>query len=226
MKSVAEKILIALLAVAINLGLYLLVPYIQVLAARGAVKAPKSRVEVTRPVEFEPPKRDQLEKREIKPVKVEAYRPPSVATARPSVPGGGLKIDLSAAGGEGPGLLSGGDLRGKIGSGAGGGEGAGIAAMVYNPGQTDVDAKPIGADPPLNYPARAEREGVTGYVDLTWVVNEAGFVEQVQVLKEEPTGQGFAASAIESAKRMRFKPATLQKIPVKQTFKRRFNFDQ
>jgi TonB family protein len=226
MKSLLEKSLILLVALAVNLGLYLLVPYIQVLAARGAARPAKSGKVVEAALAFEAPRRDRLEKREIKPIKVEAYHPPSLSTAHPSIPGGGLKIDLSAAGGEGPALLSGGDLRGKIGSGSGGGTGSGNAQMTYDPGQTDTDAKPVGTDPPLDYPPRAERDHVSGVVDLTFVVNEAGFVEQIQVLKEEPTGYGFAAAATETAKKMRFRPATLQKMSVRQHFKRRFNFDQ
>ena len=45
---------------------------------------------------------------------------------------------------------------------AGSGSGPGLGAMTYEPGQTDTDAKPIGPDPALEYPARAEREFVIG----------------------------------------------------------------
>jgi TonB family protein len=225
MKSFFEKSFILIVAVAVNLGLYLLVPYIQVLAARGAAKPPKSGKVVEATLAFEAPRRDQLQKHELKPIKTETYRPPSMAT-RPSIPGGGLKIDLSAAGGEGPALLSGGDLRGKIGAGTGGGEGSGVAAMTYDPGQTDIDAKPIGADPAPGYPQRAQRELVSGIVDITFIVNESGFPEQFQVIKEDPTGYGFGVAAIEAAKKIRFKPAMLQKIPVRQRFKKRYNFEQ
>ncbi len=226
MKPVLRYAAILCAALLINAGLYLLVPYIQVLIQRKAVAAHKVPRTVTAELAVAPPERERTQKRVIKEIKTESFRPPAMATARPSLPGGGLKIDLSPAGGDGMGLVSGGDRTGGIGSGSGGGQGSGLAAMTYEPGQTDTDARPIGADPPLDYPARAEREGITGYVDLTFVVTESGAVEQVSVLKEEPGGYQFAAAAIECAKKMKFKPATLQKMSVRQRFKRRFNFEQ
>ncbi|GEM_PF-407263 len=221
--SVLEKSALFLGALAVNLGLYLLVPYIQVLIlkhAGGPAKGPKL---VTTVLEFTPPPADRLVKREIKEIKTQAFTQPQPTPSRPSTPGGGLKIDLSPAGGEGLALVSGGDRTGGIGSGTGGGTGNGMAAMTYDPGQTDVDAKPVN-NPSLKYPARAEREGITGMAELAFIVNEAGMVEQVTVLKEEPEGYGFAASAMQTAKQLRFKPATLQKMSVRQRAKQTFRF--
>jgi len=212
--------------VTINVGLYLLVPYIQVLIQRKAMAERKGAKVVTAEVAVAPPQTERRQKRVIKEIKMESYRPPSMATARPSLPGGGLKIDLSPAGGEGLGLVSGGDRTGGIGAGAGGGQGSGIAAMIYEPGQTDTDARITGPDPAPRVPPRAEREGVSGTVTLTFVVNEMGRVEQIQVVKEEPNGYGFATAAIAQAKALQFKPATLQKMAVRQRFKRRYTFDQ
>lgn len=226
MKTLLRLTAVALMALVINAGLYLLVPYIQVLIQRKAVAAHKVPKTVTTELAVAPPEEKREQRRVIKEIKTESYRPPAMATARPTTPGGGLKIDLSPAGGEGMGLVSGGDRTGGIGSGSGGGTGSGLAAMTYDVGQTDTDAKPIGADPRLDYPARAEREGVTGYVDLTFVVTESGMVEQITILKEEPAGYYFGAAAMECVKKMKFKPATLQKMSVRQRFKRRFNFEQ
>ncbi len=225
MKALLRFTAIAAMAVLVNGGLYLLVPYIQVLIKRQAVGAHKAPKAVTAELAPPPPEEKRAQKRIIKEIKTESYRPPSVATARPSLPGGGLKIDLSPAGGEGLGLVSGGDRTGGIGAGAGGATGSGLAAMVYEMGQTDTDAKPIGPDLNPDYPARAEREGVSGFVDITFIVTESGTVEQISVLREEPTGYYFAQKAIERVKQMRFKPATLQKMAVRQQFKRRFNFE-
>jgi protein TonB len=217
-----EKSVLFAAAVAVNLGLYLLVPYIQVLIAKNAV-APKSPKQVVTELDFRPPEAEKLVKREIKEIKNQSMSPPQPNPSRPSTPGGGLKIDLSPAGGDGPALLSGGDRTGGIGSGTGGGKGDGMAAMTYEIGQTDVDAKELN-NPPLDFPARAQREGVNGVVDLAFVVNEQGYAEQIMVIKEEPTGYGFAAKAIESAKRIRFKPAVLQKMSVRQNAKKRYTF--
>ena len=222
--SAAEKSILFLAAVAVNLGLYLLVPYIQVLIAKNSV-APKSAKLVETVLDFTPPAAEQLVKREIKEIKTQSINPPQPTPTRPTTPGGGLKIDLSPAGGEGLALVSGGDRTGGIGSGTGGGKGDGMAAMTYEMGQTDTDAKLVGADPNPKFPSRAEREGVTGLVDLTFIVNESGLVEQISVVKEEPGGYGFAASAIETVKKLHFTPATLQKMSVRQRYKRRYNFD-
>jgi protein TonB len=96
---------------------------------------------------------------------------------------------------------------------------------VYEPGQTDSDARIRGPDHPPRYPRRAEREGVTGYVDLLFVVDESGFATGITVLKEDPPSYGFAAAAIESVRKLRFQPAMLQRIPVRQKVRRRVNFE-
>jgi TonB family protein len=224
-KSFARILAVALVAVTINVGLYLLVPYIQVLIQRKAMAERKGAKVVTADVAVAPPQTERQQKRVIKEIKTESYRPPSMATARPSMPGGGLKIDLSPAGGDGQSLVSGGDRTGGIGSGTGGGQGSGIAAMIYEPGQTDTDARITGPDPAPDMPPRAEREGVSGTVILTFVVNEMGMPENITLIKEEPAGFGFGAKAIQQARGLRFTPATFQGMSVKQRFKRTYNFD-
>ncbi len=217
--------LLLVIAVAINGGLYLLVPYMQVGMRPKIKNAQEERVvaEVTlNPYQPERAVKRPIE--EIKPVSLE--KPEKLTASRPTAPGGGMKIDLSPAGGDGPALLSGKGTRG-IGSGSGDAiGGAGNGPMTYEMGATDTDAKTVGPDPGLIYPSRANREGVTGYAELAFVVNEFGNIENVTVLKEEPIGYGFAQAAIVSAKKLRFKPATLQKTAVRQHFRRRFNFEQ
>jgi periplasmic protein TonB len=222
--SVLEKSALFAAALAVNLGLYLLVPYIQILILKNSNSGPTRPKVVVIDIAITPPQTEKLEKREIKEIKSQAFAPPQPMPSRPSTPGGGLKIDLSPAGGEGQALLSGGDRTGQIGSGTGGGVGNGISAQTYEIGQTDTDAKPIGADFAPEYPARAQRDGISGIVDLTLVVNESGQVEQVSILKEDPTGYGFGTKAIETVKRLRFKPATFQKMSVRQRFKKRYTF--
>ena len=223
-KSILEKSVILVAALAVNLGLYLLVPYIQVLIQKNSPGHRSPKI-MERELDFAPPPAEKLVKREIKEIKTRAIDPPQPNPSRPTMPGGGLKIDLSVAGGEGLALLSGGDRTGGIGSGTGGGTGDGMAAMTYEMGQTDTDARITGAGSRSpEYPPRADREGINGVVDLTFVVNEAGLVEQITVIKEEPTGYGFANMAIETAKKLRFKPATLHKMPVRQRFKTPLHF--
>jgi periplasmic protein TonB len=221
--SIIEKSVIFVAAVAVNLGLYLLVPYIQVLIQKHN-PGPRSPKQVVTELNFAPPPAEKLVKREIKEIKTRAIDPPQPNPSRPTTPGGGLKIDLSVAGGEGQALLSGGDRTGGIGSGTGGGKGDGMAAMTYDVGQTDTDAKPVGPDPAPAWPPRAEREGIDGYVDLAFVVNEFGQTEQITVLKEEPGGYGFANKGMETLRKLRFKPATYEKMSVRQRCKKRYTW--
>jgi TonB family protein len=216
--------LITLAAVAINGFLYLLVPYLQVHTSTPGMKKASEKIE--REVEMNPYQPTQVTKRTIQEIKPVSFQQPDKLTAsRPNNPGGGLKIDLSPAGGNGPALLSGNNRTGGIGSGTGTGTGPGDGPMTYEMGATDTDAKPVGPDPEGVYPPRARRDGVTGYAELAFVVNEMGLVEQITVVKEEPAGYGFGKAATDQAKKIRFKPATLQKMAVRQHFRRRFNFE-
>lgn len=219
------RLWIVLGAFVFNTVLFLVVPVLQ--AAFNAPQRPAAAEDSLATRELYVPELPQPreERREIREVRVQPVAQP-VAESRPMLPGGGLKIDLSPAGGEGSmALVSGGDRSGGIGSGTGGGTGAGIGNMVYEPGQTDSDARIVGPDRPPRYPPRAEREGVTGYVDLLFVVNAAGFATQITVLREEPQGYGFGAAAIESVRRLRFQPALIQKVPVQQKVRRRVSFE-
>jgi TonB family protein len=219
-----HAVLLFLAALVFNAVLFLMVPTFQAaFHTPAAKKAPgDSVVRELAPPEPEP---EKVVQREIKEIQMQPVSQPSLTQNRPSAPGGGLKLDLSAAGGEGLALVSGGDRSGPLGSGTGGGTGSGIGSMVYEPGQTDADARITGPDQQPKYPPRAEREGITGYVDLLFVVNESGFAGQISVLKEEPAGYGFAAAAIDAVRRLRFQPAMLQKTPVKQKVRRRINFE-
>lgn len=222
---IPSRIAIFTVALGLNAALFFIVPFLQAAFHVPAMEKPQADSLVRREVYL--PNLDPVkpEQREIREIKLEPITQP-VAESRPTLPGGGLKIDLSPAGGDGAmALVTGGDRTGPLGSGTGGGTGSGVGSLIYEPGQTDSDARITGADQPPRYPPRAEREGVTGYVDLLFVVSESGFATQITVLKEDPPGYGFAASAIEAVRKLRFQPALLQRIPVKQKVRRRVNFE-
>jgi TonB family protein len=216
-------IVLFLVALACNAVLFLIVPTLQAAFHSPVAKQAPSDTLVRElaPPEVEP---EKVVQREIKEIQMEPVSTPTLSQSRPSAPGGGLKLDLSAAGGEGLALVSGGDRSGPLGSGTGGGSGSGVGSMVYEPGQTDSDVREM-SQQPVRYPPRAQREQITGYVDLLFVVNEAGFAVQISVIKEEPLGYGFAAAAAEAVRKYRFQPAMLQKTPVKQKVRKRVNFD-
>jgi protein TonB len=217
---------ILLTAVVLNGLLFLTVPVLQALLHAPTMPEKPKEARVEREVLLTPPDRPPAPEREIREIKLQPAAQAVTPEARPSLPGGGLAIDLSPVGGEGSmALVSGGDRTGPLGSGAGGGTGSGSGNMVYEPGQTDADARIAGPDQAPRYPPRAEREGVTGYVDVLFVVSEAGLATGIVVLKEEPQGYGFAAAAVEAVRKLRFQPATLHKVAVKQKVRRRINFE-
>jgi TonB family protein len=217
---------ILLAAFVVNSLLFLAVPAMQALMHAPAVPGKPKEARVEREVLLTAPERTPPPEREIREIRLQPAAQVAAPEARPTLPGGGLAIDLSPVGGEGSmALVSGGDRTGPLGSGTGGGTGSGSGNMVYEPGQTDTDARISGPDNPPRWPPRAEREGVTGYVDVMFVVSEAGLATGITVIKEDPQGYGFAAAAVESVRKLRFTPATVQKVPVKQKLRRRVTFE-
>ncbi len=95
---------------------------------------------------------------------------------------------------------------------------------TYEIGQTDTDPQIIGNYPPPKTPARAKRELVNGQVVAQWIVNEFGRTVEVELLQEEPIGYGFGKKVIQYVQKLKFKPATIQKTPVRSLVKQKFNF--
>lgn len=198
-----EKVPIILLAVIVNALLFLLIPVLQI--AFGSVpvreKKPEKIVAVLEPVVHKP--RKQLEKKEYKAIKS------LIKSTRPSSPiVRSVKLDLSVvSGGEGVAVET------------------GLGVMTYLPGETDTDAKIIGGERRPKMPLRAKREEVDGYVDAIWVVNESGFAVEMDVLREDPPGYGFEKEVRKYLKALRFQPATLKNVPVRQKLKQRIRFE-
>ncbi|MEA3243941.1 MAG: energy transducer TonB [Pseudomonadota bacterium] len=70
--------------------------------------------------------------------------------------------------------------------------------------QLDRDFMPLSRQPP-QYPYKATRRGIEGWVRVSFRVTETGTVEDVQVLESDPTGV-FEQAAIKAVYRWRFKP--------------------
>src|SRR5690606_38682638 len=121
MKRPSTKLVIFLAALVFNSVLFLFVPVMQA-AFRAPVvikEAPDSLVQRDLVLPHQEP--DRPPEREIKEIQLQPVSQP-VAANRPTLPGGGLKIDLSPAGSAGDmALVSGGDRTGPLGSGTGGG---------------------------------------------------------------------------------------------------------
>jgi TonB family protein len=73
------------------------------------------------------------------------------------------------------------------------------------------------------YPAKAQRRGVVGYVDLHFTTNEAGEVVDVAVAKAEPA-EVFDDAAIRALKKWKFKPLVIDGEPTSQRLALRMRF--
>ena len=199
-----RKIPLILMAVLLNSFLFILVPLLQILLGTDHSKQKKDAHNLATPETFIQQNQKQEEKKLFK--SITTHTP----TKKPASPmQRTVAMDLSVAqGGEGV-AVSTGD----------------IGAVTYLPGETDTDAEILGGQRSPQMPVRAQREGVSGIVDALWVVNEAGVAVQIDILREEPQGYGFAREVQRYLKTLKFRPATLKNVPVRQQLKQRFSFN-
>lgn len=73
--------------------------------------------------------------------------------------------------------------------------------------QLDRDIMVVSRQPP-QYPFRAARRGIEGWVKVSFLVTETGNVEDVEVLESDPPGV-FDQAAVRAVYRWRFKPRTV-----------------
>lgn len=89
-----------------------------------------------------------------------------------------------------------------------------------------VDVLPRAVDRPgsLPYPARARRDGVTGYVLLNLLIGPDGRVQKTKVLDAQPAGV-FEEAAVPFVQQWTFSPALYQGQPVKTWVRQRIQFE-
>lgn len=92
-------------------------------------------------------------------------------------------------------------------------------------GVQDLDAPltPISRIPPV-YPLRARRKGLEGWVRVTFEIDTSGYVENLQILEAEPPGI-FDKSVIKCVSRWRYKPGTVESVPVRTTMETTVRFE-
>jgi protein TonB len=78
--------------------------------------------------------------------------------------------------------------------------------------------------PPVTYPSDARRAGLSGWVQIEFVVGADGSVRSAKAIDAQPRGL-FEAAAVMAAQRCRFKPKMVDGKPVEQRGKRKWNFD-
>jgi protein TonB len=103
------------------------------------------------------------------------------------------------------------------GAALGGTKGPSAAALF------DGDIVPLQC-PPVSYPADARRAGISGFVQVEFVVNPDGSVRTARAVDSTPKGL-FEAAAVMAAQRCRFKPKMVDGKPVEQRGRRKWNFD-
>jgi protein TonB len=84
---------------------------------------------------------------------------------------------------------------------------------AFSIGQLDAALTVLARMPPV-YPMNARRRGIEGWVKVAFTVDETGRVDDVAILEAKPPG--FFEESVERCVRgWRFKPGTVEGIPVK-----------
>ena len=87
-----------------------------------------------------------------------------------------------------------------------------------------VDIKPVAGERiAAQYPERARRKGVTGYVVFNILISETGAVENIRILESSPSGV-FEESAKAALKQWVFEPAIYQGKKVRVWAKQKISF--
>jgi protein TonB len=84
---------------------------------------------------------------------------------------------------------------------------------AYGVHEIDAPLTPLVKIPPM-YPIRAKRRTIEGWVRVRFLVDKEGSVEHVEILKADPVSF-FETSVLNCISRWRFKPGTVEGIPVK-----------
>ncbi len=95
--------------------------------------------------------------------------------------------------------------------------------VVMDENSVDEAPKPASRSA-LEYPKKARKNGVTGYVVMNILVSSSGRVEKVKVLESKPEGV-FDDVAVSGVKSWEFKPAMYKGQAVKVWAKQKIRFD-
>ena len=101
-----------------------------------------------------------------------------------------------------------------------------LSAAADDTVYTKVDVNPIPVKtPPPEYPDTMKRQGVSGVVAVSIVIDEKGTVISATVAKSSQAE--FESSAVDAVKKWKFKPAQKDGLPVKMkvTVPIRFNLE-
>jgi protein TonB len=98
--------------------------------------------------------------------------------------------------------------------------------MVMDENSVDEPPKPVSRVAPDEYPPKARKAGISGFVTMNLLIGTSGEVERVKVLDAKPVGV-FEDVAVATIRRWRFEPAIYQtehvRVWAKQTMRFRLN---
>ncbi len=83
----------------------------------------------------------------------------------------------------------------------------------YNVGEIDHPLTPLSQAPPI-YPWQAKRRDIEGRVKIRFIVDEEGRVGHIEILESHPR-EIFDDAVVRCVSGWRFKPGTVENIPVK-----------
>lgn len=95
--------------------------------------------------------------------------------------------------------------------------------VVYEAGDVDEQAEVLKETQP-NFPERAKKLGISGYVKVMIVIDVYGDVAQASVMNVDPPGYGFETEALNAVRQWKFSPAHLGGYPVAQKATKEFRF--
>lgn len=78
--------------------------------------------------------------------------------------------------------------------------------MNYKPPQIQSKQGP-------DYPTKALKRSIKGYVKLRYVVSPSGNATKIEIIEESPLGFGFGKESVKTLKKFRYKPAEVNGIP-------------
>lgn len=93
---------------------------------------------------------------------------------------------------------------------------------AFTPEEVDQQPRVLRSFPP-QYPYRASRDNIQGWVVLRFVVDAEGMAEKIEVVSSDPAGI-FEGAALKAVQRYRFKPAIKNGAAVKCVIKQRIRF--
>lgn len=190
-------------ALALNLMLYLLMPHLMDAAPPGTsienllphvnvirIKRPETPV---KPKDLPPPPPPETKKPDTAPQRPVTAKLTIPFDINPKLPGGSNTLAL-------PPLESAPMVSADL-------------TNVFSVGQLDAPLTTLVRIPPV-YPMRARRRGIEGWVKVTFIVDESGYVHDVVIIQAEPPGI-FDQSVKRCVTGWRFKPGTIEGTPVR-----------